>query len=388
MIVTPCGVESIAMRLDWPHSDDAQASTNGASASSTTGEPSASATSWLCRDDFDRDRMLDMEERVRPARRRTFAVITLALVATGPWLGWWPLLFIGPGVVCFAIADVLMPRAARPEYVMFFAWMVSELVVAGAVSLNGGPTVPTLSWLAIPVITLSSRFSMRGVVAGVAISMILVLAVAFGVNAHAVWADPALVIAPFALVLCCAMLSTPLMRSDIQHRNDAVIDQLTGLLNRKALSTRVPELVQQSRVTGEPVGIIVADLDHFKSVNDTHGHAAGDAVLKDVTYLLRKQLRAFDLAYRLGGEEFLILLPGSDLGRSAELAERLHEGISAEGVAGVPVTMSFGVGASERGEPFDYATVFAQADAALYRAKQSGRDQVCLGGRDQVPALV
>jgi diguanylate cyclase (GGDEF)-like protein len=271
---------------------------------------------------------------------------------------------------------------------MFAAWFASELTIAGAVWLNGGPRVPTLSWLAIPVITLSSRFSMRGVVTGVAISMALVLVVAFGVDAHAVVADPALVIAPFALVLCCAMLSTPLMRSDIQHRSDAVIDQLTGLLNRKALSTRLPELVQQSQITGEPIGIIVADLDHFKSVNDTRGHAAGDAVLKDVAYLLRKQLRAFDLAYRLGGEEFLILLPGSDLSRSAELAERLHECISAEGVGGLPVTMSFGVGASDRGETFDYASVFGRADAALYRAKQNGRDQVCLSARDRVPALV
>jgi diguanylate cyclase (GGDEF)-like protein len=220
------------------------------------------------------------------------------------------------------------------------------------------------------------------------ISMMLVLAVAFGVNAQAVKADPALVIAPFALVLCCAMLSTPLMRSDIQHRNDAVIDQLTGLLNRKALSTRIPELVQQSRLTGEPIGIIIADLDHFKSVNDTRGHAVGDAVLRDVAYLLRKQLRAFDLAYRIGGEEFLILLPGSDLGRSAELADRLREGVSADQVGGLAVTMSFGVSASERGSTFDYAAVFAKADTALYQAKQNGRDQVVLAEPDRVPALV
>jgi diguanylate cyclase (GGDEF)-like protein len=351
----------------------------------STGETEPGTTSWLCRDDFDRQRVLEMEERLRPYREKTFAIIALALVATGPWLGWWPLLFLVPGAACFAYADILMPRVSRPEYVMFGAWMVSELVIAGAVSLNGGPTVPTLSWLAIPVITLSSRFSRRGVAVGVAFTMALVLAVAFGVDAHAVHSNPALVIAPFALVLCVALLTIPLMDSDIQHRNDAVVDQLTGLLNRKALSTRIPEIAQQSQLTGVPVGLVVGDLDHFKDINDTHGHALGDAVLKGVAYVLRKQLRAFDLAYRLGGEEFLILLPGSDSDNAAKLAERLRAAISAERLDGLEVTMSFGVAASARGEAFDYEPLFAKADAALYQAKEGGRDQVSVFGREAVP---
>jgi hypothetical protein len=139
-----------------------QLSQSGEVRLSSSGDASASSTSWLCRDDFDRERMLDMEGRVRPARQRTFGIIALALLSTGPWLGWWPLLFLVPSVVCFAIADTLMPRAERPEHVMFAAWLASELTIAGAVSLNGGPRGPALSWLAIPVITLSSRFSMRG----------------------------------------------------------------------------------------------------------------------------------------------------------------------------------------------------------------------------------
>jgi diguanylate cyclase (GGDEF)-like protein len=253
------------------------------------------------------------------------------------------------------------------------------------VSLNGGPRVPTLSWLAIPVITLSSRFSLRGVAVGVAFSLALVLAVAWGVDASAVKANPTLVIAPFALVFCVALLTIPLMHSDIQHRSDAVIDQLTGLLNRKALASRVPELAQQSQVTGEPIGLIIGDLDHFKDVNDTHGHAVGDAVLKDVAYVLRKQLRAFDLAYRLGGEEFLILLPGSDREQSAELADRLREAVSEARAGNLDTTMSFGVAASPDGEAFDYEPLFAEADAALYEAKQGGRDQVCISGREAVP---
>jgi diguanylate cyclase (GGDEF)-like protein len=342
-------------------------------------DPQASATSWLCHDDSDRERLLDMEERVRPVRRRALAILAIAIAAVAPWLGWWPLLFLLPAAGCFAAADALLPRAARPELLMFAAWIGSEVTIAGAVALEGGPHASALCWLAIPVITLSSRFSMRGVVAGVVIASALVLAVAFGMDANAVVHHPDLVTAPLALILAVAVLSTPLMRSDIQHRSDAVIDQLTGMLNRKALGVRAQELAQQSEITGEPVGMIVGDIDHFKDINDTYGHGVGDIVLREVAYLLRKHLRAFDLAYRLGGEEFLILVPGSDLGQTAELAERLREGICAGDVGGgIDIRMSFGVDASDRHKPFSYAAVFARADAALYTAKRGGRNRVCI----------
>jgi diguanylate cyclase (GGDEF)-like protein len=341
-----------------------------------------SRSSWLCRSEAARERMLDMEERVRPVRRRAFVILAAAIAFAAPWVGWWPLLFLIPSLAFFAAADHLLPRVARPELVMFAAWVGSEVTIAGAISLEGGTRVVALSWLAIPVITLSSRFSMRGVVAGVAIALGLLVAVCFSTETHVVLESPQILVAPFALIMCVAVLSTPLMRSDIQHRSDAVIDQLTGMLNRKALGARTHELAQQSEVTGEPVGVIVGDLDHFKRVNDTHGHSIGDVVLQDVAYLLRKQLRAFDLAYRLGGEEFLILVPGSDIEHTAELAERLREAVAADLVGGgLEVTMSVGVGASAQGERFDYDAVFAEADAALYEAKRSGRDRVCVASQ-------
>jgi diguanylate cyclase (GGDEF)-like protein len=341
-------------------------------------QPKESTESWLFRDDFDRERMMDMEERVRPVRRRTFIILAVTIASVSPWVGLWPLLFLIPVSAFFSAADLFMPRVKRPEYLMFGAWIGSELAIAGAVALEGGASMAAISWLAIPVITLSTRFSMRGVVAGVAIASVLVLAVSFGVDPSYAISNPERVLAPLALILSVAVLSTPLMRSDIQHRSDAVIDQLTGMLNRKALSVRVHELAQQSMITGEPVGVIAADLDHFKRINDTRGHTVGDTVLKDVAYLLRKQLRAFDLAYRLGGEEFLVLVPGSDLAQTAELAERLREAVCAEDVVGVHVTMSFGVAASASRERFDYDDVFARADEALYRAKDAGRNKVCL----------
>jgi diguanylate cyclase (GGDEF)-like protein len=319
-----------------------------------------------------------MEEHIKPVRRIAIGILAIALIAGAPWIGWWTLLPLAGAAGFFLAADARLPHAKRPEYVMFGAWVGSEVMIAGAVALTGGPAVASLSWLAIPVVTLSARFSLRGVLIGVTIAMGLLLAVAFEQDASAVLANPPLVLAPLALILAVAVLSTASMQSDMRHRGEAVIDPLTGMLNRKALMNRVGELAQQSALTGEPVGLILGDLDGFKQVNDSQGHAAGDAALTDVAYLLRKRLRAFDLAYRIGGEEFLVLLPGAETRVCARIAEDLRQAVAADTVGdGTPLTISFGVSASTRGASFDYDRVFAAADAALYDAKSEGRNRVC-----------
>jgi diguanylate cyclase (GGDEF)-like protein len=333
--------------------------------------------SWLCRDDMDRERLLDMEERIKPVRRVAMGILAVSLLAAGPWIGWWTLLPLAAAAGFFAIADARLERSERPEYNMFAAWVGSEVMIAAAVALTGGPATATLSWLAIPIVTLSARFSLRGVLIGVGIAVVLLLAVAFGTHAQAVLDDPPLLTAPLALILATAVLSTALMRSDVQHRSEAVIDPLTGMLNRKALENRASELSQQSAVTNQPVGVIVGDLDNFKAINDEHGHPAGDAVLTDVAYMLRKQLRAFDLAYRIGGEEFLILVPGSDARDCVALAELLRRTVDACTFGdGAELTISFGISASVAGDRFDYERVFAAADDALYEAKSMGRNRV------------
>ncbi len=154
------------------------------------------------------------------------------------------------------------------------------------------------------------------------------------------------------------------------------------MLNRTALQRRTEEIEHQSRLTGEPVGVILLDLDRFKSVNDTHGHAIGDAVLRESASTVRGELRAYDLAYRLGGEEFAIVLAGSDINATAGLAERIRRAVSACDSGGVGATVSVGVAASKPGGPFVWAAVYKHADAALYRAKGEGRDRVVV---DAVP---
>jgi diguanylate cyclase (GGDEF)-like protein len=339
--------------------------------------------SWLCRDDLDRERLLDMEQHLRPLRVVTMLVIAGTLLASAAFISTEVFISALVGVVIalglFRLADAYAGRVERPEYLMFAAWAGAELVIAACIVVDGGPDSPAVAWLAIPVVTLASRFSMRGVVLGVAIALSLLVAVTVGVDAGAVIDDPVVATAPAVVILTIAILSVALMRSDVHHRGAAVIDPLTGMLNRNALSTRVEELAQQSRVSGQPVGLIMGDLDDFKRVNDTLGHASGDAVLKDIAYTLRKHLRAFDLAYRIGGEEFLIVLPGAHVHHCAGVAEELRLRI-AECSFGddVRLTMSFGVSASAAGTEFDYGQLFTAVDQALYEAKRLGRNRVCV----------
>ncbi len=333
--------------------------------------------SWLFPDGIDRDRMLDMDRRVRPVRKAAFGVLGLSLLLCGPWIGWWT---IGPLVLAaalFRLAESRIDTSSRPEIGLFAAWAASQTIIAACVALTGGPTVPTMAWFAIPLVTLGARFSERGIALGVSITIALILAVAMGVDAQAVIHNPPLIVMPIAMVIAVAMLQMVLMRSDIDTRANAVIDPLTGTLNRQALLPRVAELRQQSLMTSEPIGMVLGDLDHFKRINDSFGHAAGDAVLKDVAYTLRKALRAFDLVYRIGGEEFLLLLPGATVEHAAEMAEQLRAAVAAARAGdGHELTMSFGVAASGAGEPFDYEALFAEADAALYAAKRDGRNCV------------
>jgi diguanylate cyclase (GGDEF)-like protein len=333
--------------------------------------------SWLFPDGVDRERMLEMDRQLQPVRRACFGVIALALLASGPWLGWWTLAPLGLAGLLFRIADTQIGRFSRPEYALFAAWAGSQVMIVFSVALTGGAVAPMLCWLAIPMMTLGARFSERGIAAGLALSLVLLVGVALITDAQAVFENPPLLFGPLALMACVGIFQSVLMRSDVKYRAAAVIDPLTGMLNRQALAQRAAEFEQQAGITGQSVGVILGDIDHFKHVNDSHGHTAGDAVLKGVAYELRKQLRTFDLCYRIGGEEFVVLVPGAQLDQVLELAERLRGAIAASPHGGIPVTMSFGVSASGPGAEFVYDTAFAAADAALYAAKRAGRDRVC-----------
>lgn len=331
--------------------------------------------SWLCPTPADRERVVDMEHRLKPVRTLTFAVMALVLIGAGKWVGWWTLVPLAIATVGFAVVDRGLEDSSLPERRISIAWVLSVGLVSASIALTGGPASPALPWLAIPTVTLPARFGVHGIAAGAVATIVALLSVTFGVDPAATLENPATVIFTFGLIVSVMALSVALMRSDLHHRSESVIDPLTGMLNRSALKSRVAELAAQASVNRQPVALVVADLDHFKEVNDTQGHTVGDAVLQEVAYRVRAKLRAYDLAYRLGGEEFLVVLPGATAPQAFEIAETLRQAIEVSPVAGVPVTMSFGVSASPS-EAFDYEQVFAEADEALYAAKNDGRNRV------------
>jgi diguanylate cyclase (GGDEF)-like protein len=343
----------------------------------------AQRTSWLCPDEAHRERLLDMDARLKRPRALSFVVLAVALLPLGPSIGWWPLGLLVVAALGFALADMVRPRLARPEFAIAGSWVFAQLVIAGAAAATGGPQSKVVLWLAIPIVTLPARFGTRGLFAGVSFTALLIAVVTLAVEPHEVGPPVTATLLPLAALLAVGILSSALMRSDVDHRTEAVIDGLTGMLNRRALTQRFSELEAQSRASGQPVALVIGDIDRFKSVNDEHGHAVGDAALVDIAYRLRKELRAFDLAYRLGGEEFLVVLPGAGPEEAARVAERLREAIAAAPVAGLSLTMSFGLAGSGRAG-FDAESLLALADERLYRAKAAGRNRVVTADREPV----
>ncbi|MDH3578667.1 MAG: sensor domain-containing diguanylate cyclase [Gammaproteobacteria bacterium] len=163
-------------------------------------------------------------------------------------------------------------------------------------------------------------------------------------------------------------------------------DVLTGWHNRRYLTVRLSEELARARRDGTRLVCLMLDIDHFKRVNDNWGHAAGDAVLREIAQRIESQVRASDIAARYGGEEFVVLLPGTDVGSALLLAERIRQSVSATPIDlpnGDTVTITASIGISEvqpAPEADDLKTIgdslVARADVALYAAKAAGRDRV------------
>lgn len=160
-------------------------------------------------------------------------------------------------------------------------------------------------------------------------------------------------------------------------KTEALLDPLTDLPNRRAFEMALEKEVARAERGGAPFGLVLLDLDHFKRLNDTHGHAYGDEVLKRVARFLVEQVRTQDLVARWGGEEFAILLPATGLKEALEVAERLRRGLEKMGFPA-----SFGVGVYGGEEPLAF---FQRVDAALYQAKGKGRNQVVIASDTPPP---
>jgi two-component system, cell cycle response regulator len=175
---------------------------------------------------------------------------------------------------------------------------------------------------------------------------------------------------------------TERLRDNVQISIEmAITDALTGLFNRRYMENHLATLIEQASARGKPLAVLELDIDYFKSINDTYGHDAGDDVLRDFALRIKRSIRGIDLACRSGGEEFVIVMPETDMTVAAMVAERLRRRIAAEpfvisqGARSIPVTLSIGL-AALRGRDDSPAALLKRADQALYRAKRDGRNRV------------
>jgi diguanylate cyclase (GGDEF)-like protein len=233
-----------------------------------------------------------------------------------------------------------------------------------------------------PLVLLALRLDGDGVAAAVAREPLLYVQVAL-----AAWAP---------LVLAgawCGHRELRLVTARAEAESLAVTDALTGLKNLRYFRARLAEACARTRRDGRPVALVVIDLDHFKAINDQHGHAAGDRVLARVACAVTSVCRASETAARIGGEELAVILPGADREAARVAAERIRRAISAqvvhlEGVGGRPggsralsVTASLGVASSQELALRTPEALFEAADRALFVAKASGRNCTRLAPR-------
>ena len=185
------------------------------------------------------------------------------------------------------------------------------------------------------------------------------------------------------------------LQDELRQRNEELdlvsrTDSLTGLHNRRHVEEYLARLLSLARRNGEPIAVLLIDIDHFKLVNDGHGHDAGDAVLREAADRMARIVRFEDMVGRWGGEEFLVVLPNTATQGAAELAERLRQAVADEPCrlpdgGAVQVTISLGCAASLTD---DAGTLVRSADAAMYEAKESGRNRVVVAVSDDRSHLV
>jgi diguanylate cyclase (GGDEF)-like protein len=222
----------------------------------------------------------------------------------------------------------------------------------------------------IPVVFLTARTSTEDVVTGLQLGAHDYLRKPF---------EPSELIARVSAALRVKSLQDELRQRNTQLDTVSRTDALTGVHNRRHLEERLEEMLSAGRRRGEPVAVLIVDVDHFKSINDTFGHAAGDAVLRLVVERMKGSVRREDVVGRWGGEEFLVLGASTDGAAAGRLAERVRGAVCADpmtvdgdGGEGVTVTVSVGCAAGiESAE-----TLLRRSDVALYRAKAQGRDRV------------
>src|SRR4051794_13286924 len=261
-----------------------------------------------------------MEERLQVPRAVMFGSLGVGFAISVPWIGWWPMLLVVAQVTVYALLKPWIRASERPEIPIGIAVASAQLMIALGVATTGGTRSPLLMVFLLGVVGLPARFGTTGVVAGVIYTEVLIFGCTAGVDPGAFADHPAAAIVIATATCGLAAFAHALMAAESQQRSQSVYDDLTGLPNRRGMEARFDELRAAAVASGAPVAILLCDLDLFKSINDEHGHQRGDAVLTEAAQAMRRSLRPTEGVFRVGGEEFLVLLPGCDLERALPVA--------------------------------------------------------------------
>ena len=298
------------------------------------------------------------------------------------------------GMNLAALVGILGSLASSPEErlavsryrdVVFGAWcMFGCVVVTFAVWADGGVSSP-LAWLFALSVMFTAMVHRPALVAVSGVGAVAGFAIVASLDGS-LTEEPAAVLVRLAYLLALTYAAGTAAHFRWSHHDDQVAlreqlsaladcDGLTGLYNHRAFHEQLHRATAvEAGAEPVPVAVLMLDLDHFKTVNDRHGHVVGDEVLRAVTAAIQASIRPCDIAARIGGEEFAVLLPGAAPETAGEIAERLRAAVDRIEEP-VPVTASIGVTSSHTG--VDGAELLERADSALYEAKRRGRNRVC-----------
>jgi diguanylate cyclase (GGDEF)-like protein len=307
-------------------------------------------------------------------------LVAAVLVATAIFRDAWALLPLVTLAGALAGGPFAIRTVAHPERAELITSLGVTIAMAIAAGASGGTSSPLVFLLPIGVVMNALRARPASVVLCSVVTAATFVAASLIADAEPILSEPLPMLAVLTMQAGVTIGSVVLARAEISHRSASIVDPLTGLLNRQGLPDRFEELRQQALVTAAPITVVLFDLDHFKRVNDLHGHDIGDRLLWEVAAAVRRTLRTFELVYRMGGEEFLVLLPGMAEWEGENVAQQLRLAINGlESPGGAEVTASFGVSGAE-GEEIDFERLYRRADEALYEAKRAGRDRVTVSG--------
>lgn len=318
----------------------------------------------------------------RPKRVETFLPLILSAAGALGVLPFTILRFMqGNWIAAFVDAVIVIGFVALGSYVYrthrvrAASIAISILCIAGVMTtvyVNGPQQV---YWAFPALMAVFYLIRPREAAAGAVVMVVAILPVLLpGTDSHVTTTILITIVVTCAFAFAFSLITN---RQREQLLQLATKDPLTGAGNRRGLDAKLTDVVNTFKRSATPASLVFIDLDHFKAVNDMYGHAVGDEILKSVTEIINLRIRVTDSLYRIGGEEFVVVLEGADLHRAAHLAEQLRTLVDAnELVPDHAVTISLGVAEIKAGESAN--DWLHRADEALYRAKDAGRNSTSL----------